>query len=250
MAVALILLILPTLFNLVTPDKNNSYKQLEISQMGIDWKLPIVTESNAPVMCEETSDDITMVYWDCNGDTTVSTMVVENMEDPSNTLRRMVKATLVTEVDESLEAVSSDDGRAYALYVPAEQYDAYWSLPIVALALKGQGDYENLTLLAVINGESLEYYSTHIWSSMAKNRGESWQQEFPLQLEDDPWQSDSLDDPFQDFPWEELPWDQTPEQAPDQAPGQELPDLDSLFEQYPELFDPSSLPPVVEGESL
>ena len=42
--VAVVLLLLPTLINLVVPDKANDYKQLEIDLLGVDWSVPITTE--------------------------------------------------------------------------------------------------------------------------------------------------------------------------------------------------------------
>ncbi|APT06188.1 hypothetical protein BSP99_00975 [Corynebacterium glutamicum] len=223
--VAVVLLLLPTLINLVVPDKANDYKQLEIDLLGVDWSVPITTEESAAVLCEETSDEITQKYWDCNGNTTVVTMIVEGVKDPSNTLRRMVGSSLITSVDDSLEAVSSEDGRAHALYVPGQQEGSSWTLPIVALSVQGSGDYEDLTAIAIINGTSLDYYSTHIWSSMAADRGLPYQQDFPLILEEEPWQ----DTPGGDLPFE-LPND--------------------FFDQYPDLFGPGSVIPNLEGESL
>lgn len=222
---ATLLLLLPTLINLVVPDKGNDYKQVEIDLLGVDWSVPITTEGSAAVMCEETSDEITRKYWNCNGDTTVVTMMVEGVKDPSNTLRRMVNAALFTEVDESLQAVASEDGRAHALYVPGEQSGGVWTLPIVALSMQGSGDYENLTAVAIINGESVDYYSTNMWSSMAVERGLPYQQEFPLELEQDMWP----DTPAEGFPFE-LPED--------------------FLEQHPELFSPGASMPNLGGESL
>lgn len=223
--VAAVLLLLPTLINLVIPDKGNDYKQLEIDLLGVDWSVPITTEESAAVLCEETSDEITQKFWSCNGDTTVVTLMVEGVKDPSNTLRRMIDATLFTDVDENLEAVSSEDGRAHALYVPAQQSGEWWTLPIVALSVQGTGDYEGMTAIAIVNGNSLDYYSTHIWSSMATERGLPYQQEFPLTLEEDPWAGT----PDGNLPFE-LPQD--------------------FLDQYPELFTPGSAFPNPEGENL
>ena len=221
--VSAVLLLLPTVINSLIPNKGGDYKQLEVGLMGLDWTLPIVTAEGAPVMCEETSDEITSKYWNCNGDTTVVTMVVEGVEDPSNTLRRMVFSSLVEKVDPSIEAVASEDGTAHALYVPGSQHGDLWTLPIVALSQQGTGDYEDFTAITIINGEYLEYYGSHVWSSMAIQRGEPYEQEIPFELEDTP-----------NF---ELPFDLN---------GDLEGDLDSFLEQHPDLFNPS----ILEGESL
>lgn len=190
----------------MVPAKSNSYQQLSIGAFGSGWEIPVVTDSDAPVMCEMTLDDLFMKYWECNGDTTVVTMVVEGSEEPANTLRRMVRAALANPVPEETPVVASADGRAHALAQPGVEQGAFATLPIVALSQQGEGDYEDLTAVAIVNGFSNEYYASHIWSSMARERGLPYQQEFPLQLEEeeDPLQGN----PFGELPLEDLPWEE------------------------------------------
>ncbi|WP_290277887.1 hypothetical protein [Corynebacterium faecale] len=200
---ALVLLLLPVGINAVVPEQRNSYQPLIVGSFGYEWEVPVVTEADAPVMCEMTTDELLMKYWECNGDTTVVTMMVEDVEDPANSLRRMVRAGLTTQVSDDIPAVSSEDGRSHAMYVPGESVGEFVNLPIVAVSQRGEGDYEHLTAVAIINGFSNDYYATHIWSSMAKERGLPYGQEFPLEME-------GSEDPFNDSPFGELPWDELP----------------------------------------
>ncbi len=204
LGVATLLLLLPVVINAVVPEKSNSYEQLTIDAFGYEWEVPVVTEDGAPVMCEMTMDDLFMKYWDCNGDTTVVTMLVEDVEDPANTLRRMVRAGLTTPVPDETPAVASEDDRAHALAQPGIEEGAFVTLPIAAMSLRGEGNYENLTAVAIVNGFSNEYYASHIWSSMAQERGLPYEQDFPLVIEEETFP----DDPFGGLPWEELPWEE------------------------------------------
>src|SRR5699024_2758350 len=114
MGIAAVLLLLPLGVNAVVPDNSKSYRQLSIGAVGYEWEVPVVTGSGAPVMCEMPSDDLFMKYWECNGDTTVVTMLVEGVEDPENTLRRMIRATLATPMPEDIvPTAASEDGRAH-----------------------------------------------------------------------------------------------------------------------------------------
>lgn len=217
--IAAVLLLLPVGINAVVPDKANNYEQLTIGAFGYDWEIPVVTESDAPVMCEMTLDDLFMKYWECNGDTTVITMVVGNVEDPANTLRRMIRAGLANPVADDIPAVASDDGRAHALSQPGVEQGAFATLPITAVSQRGSGEFEDLTAIAIVNGFSNEYYATHIWSSMARERGLEYQQDFPLPLEEST-------DPFRDDPFGELPWEEWLNEQEDSAPrGGSLSDL-------------------------
>ncbi|MFP7365182.1 hypothetical protein SFC07_05305 [Corynebacterium callunae] len=179
--VAAILLLLPVLINAVVPDKGGDYKPLAIDYQGLDWSVPITTESGAPVMCEEVSDEIFMKFWECNGDTTVVTIMVENVEDPANTLRRMTDAALTISVPADTEAIASDDDTAHAMYYEPAAADNYMQLmPVLALSQQGTGDYEDYTAIAIIKGSSLDYYGNSIWSSMAQQRGLDYLQELPV----------------------------------------------------------------------
>lgn len=222
--IAAVLLLIPVGINAVVPAKVNNYEQLTVGAFGYDWEIPVVTESDAPVMCEMTSDDLFMKYWECNGDTTVITMMVEGVEDPANTLRRMVRAGLANPVADDIPVVASDDGRAHALVQPGIEQGAFVSLPIVAVSQRGTGEFEHLTAIAVVNGFSNEYYASHIWSSMAMERGLSYQQEFPLMIEE---MTDPLrDNPLGELPWEELPWEEWLNEPGNSAPhGGDLNDL-------------------------
>ena len=198
---AALLLLLPVILNLVVPDKGGDYKALEIDLSGTDWTVPITNETGAAVMCEESSDEIFMKYWTCNDDTTVVTMMVENVEDPCNTLRRMIDASLYLSVPADTEAVASEDGTAHAMFYQPSQSDGMTQLlPVVALSQQGTGDYEGYTAIALINGFSTDYYAQSIWSSMAKQRGLDYQQELPVET------SSELLDPGI-MPGEELPFD-------------------------------------------
>lgn len=205
LGLAFVLLLLPVGINAMVPDKKNNYQQLIVGSFGYEWEVPVVTEAQAPVMCEMTIDDLMMKYWECNGDTTVVTMMVEDVEDPANSLRRMVRAGLTTQVPDDIPAVSSEDGRSHAMYVPGETTGGFVNLPIVAVSQRGEGDYEHLTAVAIINGFSNDYYASHVWSSMATERGLPYEQEFPLALEEpeDPFSNS----PFGELPWEDLPWE-------------------------------------------
>lgn len=217
------LLLLPVGINAAVPEKSNPYEQLTIGAFGYDWEIPVVTDADAPVMCEMTMDDLFMKYWDCNGDTTVITMVVEGVEDPANTLRRMIRAGLTTPVSDDVSAVASDDGRAHALTQPEIEQGAFVTLPIAAVSQRGEGDYEHLTAIAIVNGFSNEYYASHIWSSMAQERGLPYAQEFPLELEEssDPFQ----DSPFGELPWEDMPWGEWLDEPENSTPQGNLSDL-------------------------
>lgn len=211
MGIAAVLLLLPLGVNAVVPDNSKSYRQLSIGAVGYEWEVPVVTGSGAPVMCEMTSDDLFMKYWECNGDTTVVTMLVEGVEDPENTLRRMIRATLATPMPEDIvPTAASEDGRAHALLQPGTDEGFLVSLPIVAISQQGQGDYEDVTAVAIVNGVSNEYYASHIWSSLAVDRGLPYEQEFPLQLSKDEPEYPMEPDPFGGLSPEDLPWDQFP----------------------------------------
>lgn len=204
LGVATLMLLLPVVINAVVPEKSNSYEQLTIATFGYEWEVPVVTEDGSPVMCEMTMDDLFMKYWDCNGDTTVVTLIVEGVEDPANSLNRMIRAGLSTPFVEDVPAVASEDDLAHALFQPGGEEGAFVTLPVVAMSQRGEGDYENLSAIAIVNGFSNEYYASHIWSSMARERGLPYAQEFPLELEEE---EQPAGDPFGGLPWDEMPWE-------------------------------------------
>lgn len=208
LGVSTLLLLLPVVINASVPAKTNNYEQLSLDAFGYEWAVPVTTEGGAPVLCEMTSDDLFMKYWDCNNDTTVVTMVVEGVEDPANTLRRRIRVGLGTDVSEDVPVVASEDGRAHVLVNPASETAGWVTLPMVALSQQGEGDNEDLTAIAIVNGNSVDYYASQIWSSMAQERGLPYEQELPIDVVEAPWQDEiggsdgpGMIDPF------ELPFD-------------------------------------------
>lgn len=202
LGVATLLLLLPVGINAVVPDQRNTYEQLSMGKIGYDWEVPVVTETGAPVRCDMTLDDLFMKYWDCNGDTTVVTMLVEGMKDPENTLRRMVRAGLSNPLEGNSSIVASADNRAHVYYEEGVGDGAFMTLPVVALSMRGEGDAENLTAITIINGFSNEYYASHVWSSMAQQRGLPYGQDFPFDLTGE--QEPALEAPLSG----EIPWEQ------------------------------------------
>lgn len=193
MGVVAVLLLIPVALNAVVAAKPaDDYRALTLDAFGLDWEIPVVTESGEPVMCELSADDLIMKTWWCNGDTTVVTLLVENAEDPANTLQRMIRMGLVMEVPADTPAQASADGTAHLMHIPGSVEEdstgmSLYTMPVVALSQRGSGEGEHLSAVAVIRGGSAEYYAGHIWSSMAVERGLPYQQELPVEIVD-PWE--------------------------------------------------------------
>lgn len=209
MTVAAVLLLLPTLINLLIPDKAMDYKQLSIDAFGSEWQIPITTAEGVSVQCEFEADDLISRTWQCRDSTTITTQFVESVDDPENTLRRMIRATTGFFPGNDAHVGHSDDGRAHILSDDALGLDG-WAVPTIALSLDGSGDQEGSTAVVIISGDASSYYSSVIWGSMAQARGVSYGEELPLASAGTGEQKEtSNDDSDQPVP----PIDMTPQQG-------------------------------------
>lgn len=209
MTVATVLLLLPTFINMLIPDKAMDYKQLSIDAFGSEWQIPITTAEGASVQCELDADDFISRTWQCRDSTTITTQFVEGVDDPENTLRRMIRATNGFSPGNDAHVGSSNDGRAHILSDDARGI-VPWAIPTIALSLDGSGDEEGKTAVVIISGDAASYYSSAIWGSMAQERGVPYSEELPLAGAGTGEQNDETSD---DFDQQVPPLDRAPQQG-------------------------------------
>ncbi len=179
MAVATVMLLLPTVINLAIPDRGGDYRQLSVDAFGVDWRIPVTTADGAEVRCEVSTDDFVSRTWICTEGTTITTQFVEGVRDAENTLRRMIRANSGFAPGSDARVAHSADGRAHML---SEQPSDYPGAPLVALSMDGAGDEEGTTAIAVISGDAAQYYASAIWASMAQARGLPYDADLPLEI--------------------------------------------------------------------
>lgn len=150
------LLFAPAPVSLVMPQLVDDRSPVTLGAAEGAWSNVIEWPDGGDLVCEDIGDDM-IPAWDCGG-AKIHAMVMEGSRDEENTLQRAMRVLLST-VEEG-EWVR-DDG--ILLYETDEG---------IGISQEGEGDYKDLTMIAVVTGEKQREYSAIILHDMRGGEGE------------------------------------------------------------------------------
>ncbi|MGP6175061.1 hypothetical protein [Corynebacterium sp. A21] len=141
LGVAALLLALPSLLNLVVPDRPDGTDEVRLGSLGYDWEIPLRDPAGEIISCRKSSDVITGYLWDCEG-TMVQSLIVEGPEDEEQTLRRMMRALIIEFPPANAPVFREEEARM----VIDPRYGA------VGMSLAGTGDREGQSMITLVYG--------------------------------------------------------------------------------------------------
>ncbi|QMV84389.1 hypothetical protein HW450_08400 [Corynebacterium hindlerae] len=148
------LLIIPNAVDPIVPDLDDDRAQVKLGEKASDWEIPLEWPDGGPLVCEK-DDDSMYTSWLCEG-ATVSSIVMDNVIDQKNSLKRGIRAMTISEPKLGSFAYEGN----VLLY---ETKDA------IALSQQGVGDQEGKTLVVVVSGEQQDPYTDLVLHNLRGN---------------------------------------------------------------------------------
>lgn len=165
--VTVVFLAIPSVVNFASPATQQEPENVVLSHEESDW------EVRAPGLeCEWDPHGMSTQAWWC-GETYVIGSSTAWTEDPERTLRRQVRANSIDLDGQSGSVVRAGDNLMY-FYTPTP---GSLSQPTMALAVRGEGEYDGQVLFAMAQGydfDELTNVSSALWKGMT---GTSMQEE-------------------------------------------------------------------------